>query len=163
MADLLREAGIEPRVVLDLTYGMGLFWRVYRPRLIIGVDPFPENSRLWVVAPDVYCPRAAWQWEWCVKPLLGLGVRIDLVAVDPPWTTQPSSRRRLYGKRVGTVRLILEAAAAAAAKLQSPLLVHYKSRWVPEGFEVLAERLFRAVYRAKGRDETTWFAVMKPV
>ena len=162
VAKLARHAlskSLRELMVLDLTYGYGLFYLAERPRFIIAFDPNVETVLEWRVAPDLYIPQPAWKW----KLILELGIRPDLIVVDPPWTRQPNSRRRIYGWILGTERLILEAAAQASRHYNAPLLVHYETRWVPDGFTVLAELWFRAIYRARNRDRATWFGVLKPV
>jgi len=72
----------EPRV-LDLTYGVGRFYRKiveeYKP-FIIGVDVVRHN---WEVPPSVFIQRDA--RTLTLRDLEQYG-RIDVVVVDPPWS-----------------------------------------------------------------------------
>lgn len=46
-ADLIADCatlGYLPRPIVDLTYGLGTFWNVYRPRGLVGCDLDPDKS-----------------------------------------------------------------------------------------------------------------------
>ena len=163
VADLLKEAGIEARnlLVFDITYGQGRFWAKIRPRVLIGADVAVLE---WVVEPDIFIKKPAWQSWRLVKQL---GIRVDLVAVDPPWSDRGSSLRHHFGidRALGGPKPILEAAACAARELRAQyLLVHYKTRYVPQGFSVVAEMEWLPVTRyidySKAKP-TTWWGLLR--
>ena len=159
VADLLRSAGLEAKslTVFDITYGEGRFWAASRPRVLIGAD---INMLDWVVKPDVFIPAPAWQSWRIVKKL---GIQVDLIVADPPWSDRGSSKRRHFGldRALGSPRLILEAATRAARELGAKyLLVHFKNRWVPQGFSVVSERTWSPVTRYV-QAGTTWWGLLR--
>ncbi len=159
---LLERAGLSPAelVVFDTTYGEGRFWAASRPSLLIGADIACLD---WVVEPDIFIKKPAWQ-SW--KTVKKLGIHVDVVVVDPPWIERGNSKRRHFGldKALGSHRLILEAAARATRELGARyLFVHYKTTWVPEGFRVVAEEKWLPVTRYidyNKENPTTWWGLL---
>jgi len=162
VADLLLAGGLraERLVVVDATFGEGRFWAAVRPRLLIAVDPAIPG---WVTMPDIYIPKPVWQAS---RVLEALSVRADLVAVDPPWIERGSSKRRHYGldRALGSPRLIMEKTIELAEKLGATwLLVHYKTRWIPEGWVAIAEKEWLPVTRYidySKQKPTTWWGLL---
>ena len=114
----------------------------------------------WVVEPDVFIKKPVWS-SWRVVEKLGIAPNI--VAVDPPWVDRGSSRRVHHGldRALGTPRVILRYAAEAALRLGSRyLLVHYKDPWIPDGFEVVAELVWKPVTRYQNTG-VTWWGLLK--
>lgn len=160
ISDLLKEADIEPARVFDITYGEGRWWQVYRPSILIGADIAVHE---WLVAPDLFIPKPAWH---SYRVLQQLGIRVDLVAVDPPWVSKGYTKRPHFGidKMIGSPMLILDSAAKAAEALGSNyLLLHYKDRWVPDGWRIVVEKEWipfgRYINKSK-KKPSTWFAVL---
>ncbi|MCE4619017.1 MAG: hypothetical protein F7C37_06205 [Desulfurococcales archaeon] len=161
---LLREAGLRPRSVIDLTYGLGKFWSCYRPRRIIAYD----IRRLdWVVEPDEFYQKPAW------AALYKYPYGVDLVAVDPPWQRCEKGngchgRRMAVGgawwfrvsRAVGTPELILDTAARVAGSLGVPVLVHYEKPWVPPGFVELVSVWWRPSLLRAREGYATWWGVL---
>ena len=152
---LLSEAGIDISIirVFDITYGEGRFWAASRPRLLIGADIAILE---WIIEPDVFIKKPAWQ-SWRV--LANLDIRVDLVAVDPPWVERGNSKRRHFGldRALGSPRLILEAAETAARELGAKyLLVHYKNYWIPEGWSIVVHYFWQPMTRYMSAGPTWW-------
>jgi len=162
VASLIDSAGIgRDIVVLDLTYGEGRFWAATKPRLLIGADIRVYN---WVVDPDIFIKKPAWA-AWRI--VANLGVRVDIVAVDPPWVHHGSDIRRQFGTvlALGTPEIILESALRAANGLGARyMLVHYKKQWAPKGWEIIDHVRFMPVTRYNNyskSENTTWFGIMR--
>ena len=164
---LLEEAGLQPRTVLDLTYGEGKFWSCYRPSYLAGFDV----RRLdWVVEPDVFVKGPSWSAWYHVRE--GRVPRVDLIAVDPPWQRSAlgrSARLSVGGrwwyrtsKGVGTPKQILESAARLSSALRVPLLVHYEREWVPPGFTEIVGVFWRPSLPHAGPEYRTWWGVLEP-
>ncbi|MEB2836680.1 MAG: hypothetical protein GSR80_000627 [Desulfurococcales archaeon] len=157
VAWLLSEAGLlrfgEPLRVLDVTYGQGVFWDALKGRVLVA--GFDIKRLGWVVRPRCFFEAPAWAWRYRVDEVEAcLGGGPGLIAVDPPWEEcakgngcrgrEPGARYHYRVSRaVGRPQLILEAAASAALHWSARLLVHYKERWVPEGFAVVVEAYWK--------------------
>jgi hypothetical protein len=117
--------------VLDLTYGVGRFYRMVRGRvwLLIGVDIVRYE---WEVEPDVfYQVDARWFASLYDPPR-----RPDLIVVDPPWSHEKRGVKAMYTgisnqpyhmRGVDSTDLVL-AALRLARRLGSRLLYRYKDR-----------------------------------
>ena len=164
LLDMIVEAGLEPGrlTVFDATYGRGIFYAAWpRPQLLIGAD---IRVLPWVVDPDTFIPRPAWS-SWRV--LARMGVKPDIITVDPPWVERGSSKRRYYGLdlALGNPRVILNEAVRGARELGADyIIIHYKDRVEPEGYEIIEEALFEPVTRYMKRSRRgpyTWFGLLE--
>jgi hypothetical protein len=125
VADILRRFNI--RRVLDVTYGRGRFYKVYRPELLIGSDPVKWS---WLVYPDRFYQLTVFQLNMKLKSReIEIPKIIDCVVVDPPkWSVDAKyNRRDEYNFIIGTPRLIIEYAKLVAQQIMAKyLLVHYR-------------------------------------
>jgi hypothetical protein len=150
--DLLARSGLlkplQPLRVLDVTYGQGIWWMTLPQARVYGID---VKKLEWKRRPACFLQAPAWAWrshagevEECLRG------RPGLIAVDPPWQEcvrgNGCQGREIGGRyhyrvsaAVGSPEHILEAATEAARHYRAPLLVHYETRWVPEGFRVVVE------------------------
>jgi hypothetical protein len=118
---------VNARRVLDVTYGVGRFYRLCRREieLLIASDPIKWG---WIVEPDVFYQFTVWQLYNMVR---GGNVKIpdvDVVVCDPPrWNTSVSyNRRSPYNFVVGTPNLIIDYSVKLARVLNAKhLLLHY--------------------------------------
>ena len=167
---LLREAGLRPRSVVDLTFGLGKFWSCWRPPLLVGYD---VRRLPWVVEPDVFRLGPAWAAWWDLRE--GRVPRPDLVAVDPPWQQcrkgngcRPAIRGVgsswwfRVSRAVGTPELILESAARVAVEAGVPLLVHFEREWVPAGFSLVVGVWWRPSLPRASPGYRTWWGILVP-
>jgi hypothetical protein len=145
---LLRLAGAER--VLDVTYGQGRFYRLHRPRRLVGADPVRWE---WVVEPDEFHQTTAWG----LYGMLRRGevrAEADVVVVDPPrWSGYKYNKRDAYNFIVGTPALIIDYAVKAARLLGARLLLHYGE--VPRlgrPLKVIAFRWFARYLYSEGRN-----------
>jgi hypothetical protein len=111
---------INAQEVVDVTYGKGRFYAIYRPRYLVGADPKKWG---WIVEPDEFYQVPVWK-------LLGiLNCCADVVVCDPPnWNTDVKyNRRDEYSYIIGTPSLIINYAIKLARKIDAPyLLLHFK-------------------------------------
>jgi predicted RNA methylase len=122
-----------PLNVVDLTYGVGRFYRLSRPMIgrIIAVDI--EKHR-WEIEPTVFYQMDC---RVFVSKVLNKEIElgdVDLVVVDPPWS---SEKRGVKPREAGISSLpyhmkgvnsqsIIQAALRLAGVLGKPLLYRYK-------------------------------------
>ena len=142
--DMLMELGLQPEklVVLDVTYGVGRFYGAWYPRLLIGSD---VKIWKWEIVPDVFILQPSWNVWWTVAKL---GVKPDLVVVDPPWTNYNHRGRTYYEYSFGSPDQILKGGLESAAKLGSNhVLVHYNKIVVPRNWSLLRQVEFIYVSR----------------
>ena len=152
VAWLLDRAGLlkpfKPLRVLDLTYGQGIFWDAIAHRVVVA--GFDVKRLEWVTTPRCFFEAPAQDWKRYSSRIRECLHRVDLVVVDPPWqkcVKGNGCRGRGIGGRyhyrvshaTGSPQSILIAAADAAAYYNTPLLVHYKERWIPQDFNLLVE------------------------
>jgi hypothetical protein len=144
---LLRMAGASR--VLDVTYGLGRFYYVYRPRLLVGADPV---KRRWIVAPDKFYQTHVWGLAGMLEEH-----GFDVVVCDPPkWRRGVHYNKRgeynlaigdAYSIVMGGLRLARERAGAKY------FLLHYDK--VLPGLEVVEDVEFiwwaRYLYTEKKR------------
>jgi len=121
-------------VIVDLTYGLGRFYRYSRKRIkqIIAVDIAKYS---WEVAPTVFYEMPCQVFvEKIIKNEIALPGNIDLVVVDPPWSHE---KRGVVPKDVGYAMMpyhlkhvdsksIIDATLQLARHLHAPLLYRYK-------------------------------------
>lgn len=159
--DMLENIGLEPGdlVVFDTTYGEGRFYLAWRPRLLIGADPFIHD---WRVEPDIFIKKPVWS-SWRVLVSLGLESRINLVVVDPPWTQYRHRHRQPYNHILGTPETIIRETLKATRKLRAEyLLVHYKEPVKLEAQLITGIRYkYLSRYLKNNGDKTTWFAIYR--
>ena len=151
--------------ILDLTFGEGRFWRAFdRSRIyLVGFDIRKLN---WHVRPDEFYLQPSWRWSLFLKKY-----SFDLVVVDPPWAEwhRGWDRRGHYlaCNALGWWRQIVFDAAAAAEYFDAYLLIHWKKRYIPRGFQVLNELYFKGRSRLANMDRgkysqySSWFAILK--
>jgi hypothetical protein len=118
---------INARRVLDVTYGVGRFYRLCRSwiELLVASDPVRWE---WVVAPDTFYQLTVWQLYDRVKHGDIVVPRVDVVVCDPPrWNTSVSyNRRGPYNYIVGTPSLIIDYSVKLARTLNvKHFLLHY--------------------------------------
>ncbi len=161
---LLEEAGMEPRglAVVDTTYGEGRFYLAWRPRLLLGCD---VRILDWKVEPDLFARVPSWG---CWRRVGKLGIKPDLVVVDPPFSDRGHKTER-HGRpwynswaAVGGKRNVLQGGFITAEKLQARyVLVHYNERVKHEGWRIIAEKWWRPRARHLNLDNTiTWWGVL---
>ena len=121
--------------VLDVTYGKGRFYRIYRPSTLIGAD---IKKWEWEIAPDVFIQKAVWSLRYEEKLK---NYTFDVVIVDPPWGQR--QRRAEYSELVGTPELIIEYAIRLARERGIRfVLVHYNKLLKEEIIENVAFKLW---------------------
>lgn len=114
-------------VVLDVTYGKGRFYYFYRPRLLVGSDPYRWE---WIVEPDAFYQLTVWAlFDKLRKGEIRLPDGITLVVVDPPrWTRCTYRNREEFSSLIGTARLIIQYAYRTAQLLGATyMLLHYNT------------------------------------
>jgi hypothetical protein len=116
IADILKS--INAQSVLDVTYGKGRFYAIYRPNRLIGADPKKWD---WIVEPDEFYQVPVWK---LVEIFDGSA---DVVVCDPPrWNMDVQyNKRGEYNYIIGTPELIIKYATKIAKKIDAYLLLHY--------------------------------------
>jgi hypothetical protein len=117
VGEILRDANAYS--VLDVTYGKGRFYVVYRPKLLVGADPKRWD---WIVEPDEFYEVPVWRVGEVFNG------EADVVVCDPPqWNMGVRYRRRgEYGYIVGTPELIVRCAVDVARRVDATyLLLHF--------------------------------------
>jgi len=109
--------------VVDVTYGRGRFYTIYRPKVLVGVD---VKKWEWIVTPDKFYNCTVWQFY---NMLRHGDVEIsdaDVVVVDPPRWHNHKHRRSEYNYIVGSPKLIIYYAYNIAELLNAKyLFLHY--------------------------------------
>jgi hypothetical protein len=122
-----------PLNILDLTYGVGRFYRLSKPMIgrIIAVD---VTRHKWEVEPTVFYQMDCRVFvDKALKGEIELG-DIDIVVVDPPWSHEKRGAaagevgisRQPYHLRGVDSRSIIQATVRLAKVLGKPLLYRYK-------------------------------------
>ena len=122
-----------PLNIVDLTYGVGRFYRLSRPMIgrIVAVD---IRRYEWEVEPTVFYQMDCVDF---VSRVLNKEIElgdVDLVVVDPPWSIE---KRGVKPRETGISslpyhmkgvdsRLIIQAALRLSGALSKPLLYRYK-------------------------------------
>ncbi len=155
IADILHS--VDGTRVLDVTYGEGRFYRVYRPEWLVAADPYIWN---WVVKPDIFIPLPVWK-------LLNFRFleifRTRVLVCDPPWGVRHRKRPqyRVEDILIGSSETIITYAFKVAEKFNIPyLLLHYNRLWNQEGWTRVQTLLFRYVSRYLNNPDlkkTTYF------
>ncbi|MHC1627726.1 MAG: hypothetical protein ACXQTI_02705 [Candidatus Nezhaarchaeales archaeon] len=120
VAELLKLCG--GTRVLDVTYGEGRFYKLFKPRLLVGCDVAVYD---WLVAPDLFILKPVWAvYEVLRKSNL---TEFDVLVVDPPWGANHHKRPQFnLANAWGTPRIIVDEAFKLAEKLgTSHLLLHF--------------------------------------
>jgi hypothetical protein len=148
--------------VLDVTYGRGRFYYLYRPRALIGSDPYKWD---WLVKPDAFYQLTVWAlYSKLARGEIKLP-QVTLVVVDPPrWTKCHYNKRREYNALIGTPQLIIQYAYKTAQLVKaSHLLVHYNS--VPELNNAQILKVVKFTYFARylntKNKNTSYFALYR--
>ena len=97
--------------VLDVTYGKGRFYRIYRPRVLVGADIV---RREWEIVPDLFIQKPVWGLRY-ERELQNYA--FDLLVVDPPWGKP--QRREEYSELWGTPQLIIDYAIKLARERET--------------------------------------------
>jgi hypothetical protein len=145
-----------PLNVVDLTYGVGRFYRLSRPMIgrIIAVDI--EKHR-WEVEPTIFYQMDCVDF---VSRVLNKEIElgdVDVVVVDPPWS---SEKRGVAPRRTGiseqpyhlkwaNSRSIIHAALRLSEALNKPLLYRYRE-------PLPCSRLVQAVAEVKMMNNRGW-------
>jgi hypothetical protein len=122
-----------PLSVVDLTYGVGRFYRLSRPMIgrIVAVDVARHR---WEVEPTVFYQMDCRVFvDRALRGEIALG-DVDLVVVDPPWSHEKRGvaaretgvSRQPYHMAGVDSRSIVEAAALLSRTLGKPLLYRYR-------------------------------------
>ena len=122
LKDMLIHNNIDYRElkILDTTYGEGRFYLAWRPRLLLGSDIMIHE---WKARPDWFTLSPAWE-AWSMVKKLGIG--IDMVVSDPPWSKHGHTRRKPFNILYGTPEDILRGSMRTAEKTSARyLLIHY--------------------------------------
>jgi len=112
---------INAKRVLDVTYGRGRFYYIYRPEFLAAADPV---KRQWVVTPDIFYQTHVWG-------LFNLLERhdFDVVVCDPPkWHKGVRyNKREEYNQVIGDAySIIMGALRLAHEKVAAKyFLLHY--------------------------------------
>jgi hypothetical protein len=114
--------------VLDITYGRGRFYVMYRPRVLIGVDPIKWE---WLVKPDVFYQMNAYHFYRLLRSSeLSIGKNIDCVVIDPPkWKDATYRRRDEYNFIIGKPIDIIQCGRKIAELIKAPyLFLHFNQQ-----------------------------------
>ena len=164
--NMLSSVGLIPEslVVLDVTYGVGNFYRAWHPKVLIGSD---VKIWRWEIAPDVFILQPSWNVWWT---LLKLNIKPDIIVIDPPWSSNSHRGRTWYNYSFGTPEQILRGGLESAAKLGIRYaLIHYNKVVVPKGWKLVKAVKFIYVSRyLKNNDiennpNHTYFYILKRV
>jgi hypothetical protein len=119
--------------VLDLTYGVGRFYRLCRNKidLLIGVDVIKYG---WEVKPDIFLNVDA--VTLIHRMLDGFYLPFNLIVVDPPWSREKRGKASSqlgissmpYHVRSKPSETIINKALTLAEKRHVPLLYRYKQK-----------------------------------
>ena len=157
--DMLRSSGTKHDIVLDVTFGEGRFYGAWRPKVLLGTDIRVLD---WVVDPDWFARCPSWSAWARVKKL---GVKPDLIVVDPPFTRNSMALRRHFqlNRALGDEKMILDGAVTTAVKLGTRvLLVHFNDLYIPRGWELSEAIKFKFYARRTTQrgDNYTYFYIM---
>jgi hypothetical protein len=118
------------RNVLDVTYGKGRFYKLYRPKYLVGVDPV---KRKWIVRPDEFYQMTVYHFyrllknsEITIKP-------IDCIVIDPPWAREDRKYREEFNYVIGTPELIVEYGKKVAELVKAPYMLLHHNQQPPLG------------------------------
>ena len=139
--------------VLDVTFGVGRFYKIKRPQFLVGAD---IKKRNWEVIPDVFFLKAVWSLRY-EKSLDNY--KFDVIVIDPPWGK--IQRRNEYSEILGTPEIILKyAIILAKEKGIKYALVHYSK--VLDDIEVIENIAFKPWTRYLNVDHlVTYFTLYK--
>jgi 23S rRNA U2552 (ribose-2'-O)-methylase RlmE/FtsJ len=120
-------------VVIDLTYGVGRFYRVAKKRikLIIGVD---IDKHKWEVEPSIFYQMPCQLFVGKVLNEIVLPSTVNLIVVDPPWSHEKRGKAAQhlgisslpYHIKYINTKSIIDAAIRLAKHLNTLLLYRYK-------------------------------------
>jgi len=131
VADILRKYGV--RDVLDVTYGRGRFYVMYRPRTLVGVDPMKWD---WIVKPDTFHQTTVYHFYRLLKGNeVIIDKPIDCVVIDPPhWSKNATYRKRdEYNYIIGTPKDIIEHGRKVAELVKAPYILLHFNQQLPIG------------------------------
>jgi len=142
--DLIKECIGDPEklVVLDTTYGVGKFYCAWHPKVLIGSD---VKIWRWEIVPDLFMLQTSWNAWWALRKL---GIKPDLVIVDPPFSNYNHRGKTWYSYSFGTPEQILRGGLESARKLGVEYaLVHYDKIEAPSGWKLVKAVKFIYVSR----------------
>jgi len=112
--------------VIDTTFGVGRFYKYYKPKLLVGIDPNIYEE--YVVKPDIFIPKPVWAAIYILEKI---NIDFDTLVTDPPfYKTRPrgKDKRTYFYNIIGTPDLILRKSIELAIKLDIEyILIHYGS------------------------------------
>jgi hypothetical protein len=122
-----------PLNIVDLTYGVGRFYRLSKPMIgrIVAVD---ATRHRWEVRPTTFYQMGCRVFvDKVLNGEIGLG-DVDIIVVDPPWshekrgvaTRETGVSRQPYHLRGVDSRSIIQATVRLAKVLGKPLLYRYR-------------------------------------
>ena len=150
---ILRAFNIEK--VIDVTYGRGRFYFIYRPRLLIGVDARKWD---WIVKPDMFFEIPVQYFhEKVIRKEISFDV--DCIVVDPPkWNLNNYNKRDEYNFIIGTPSIIINYARKIAEELKSKyLLVHYNKILDGKIAYLIEYKFFSRYLNIKNNNNTSYF------
>jgi len=130
--DMIKNIGLKPNKlkVLDITYGVGKFYKAWKPKRLVGIDPMKWN---WETIPDQFYQIKVQEAYKYVKNQI-----FDLLVIDPPWSRYKHSKRKHYSFKVGSPEEILDSGFELGYKMKIPyVLVHHGELIVPNTYEPL--------------------------
>jgi len=120
VADMIGKLG---DIVIDVTYGKGRFYAIYRPKVLVGVD---VKKWKWIVTPDKFYNCTTWQFYNMLR-YRDIDINhADIVVADPPRWHNNEHRRSEYNFIIGSPKLIIYYAYNIAELLNARyLFLHY--------------------------------------
>jgi hypothetical protein len=120
VADMISNLG---DIVVDVTYGKGRFYTIYRPKFLIGID---VKKWKWIIAPDKFYNCTVWQfYNMLRRKEIDINYA-DVVVADPPRWHEHKHRRSEYNYIIGSPKLIIYYAYNVAELLNARyIFLHY--------------------------------------
>ena len=119
--------------VLDVTYGRGRFYRLYRPKLLIGVDPIRWE---WIVRPDEFYKMTVFHFFRSLRNgEVIIDKDLDCVVIDPPkWNYIATYRKRNeFNFIIGTPKDIIEYGRKVSELINSKYILLHFNQQLPIG------------------------------
>lgn len=149
LSKIFRE--LQAKRILDVTYGRGRFYKVYRPKLLVGCDPVIWE---WVVNPDIFIRRPVWGVYDVLKKINYFN--FDIIVVDPPFGQRGSKRPEYFTEHaLGGPDFIISCAFELATRIKTPyVLLHYKKRTRVPNWDIVKTIKFQYFARYLKNPET---------
>jgi len=118
--------------VLDVTYGRGRFYRLYRPKLLIGIDPIRWE---WIVRPDEFYKMTVFHFFRSLRNgEVIIDKDLDCVVIDPPkWNMVSYNKRDEYNFIIGTPKDIIEYGRKVNELVKAPYILLHFNQQLPIG------------------------------